>query len=109
MSAAARAVPASLQAATFTDTPYGGVDETWAEVATLWVSLAIAAPAQQFDGAISAPAEADIATATCRDHPAAADGQRLLIGDDPAPWRLRRVDRGVPGPGRMTLRLDRLT
>lgn len=106
---AARAAPAVLQAATETATDFGGLDETWTEVATLWVTLTVAAPTQPLDDAYAPPALTDVAAGVCRDHPAAAAGQRLLIGDDPEPWRLRRVDRGLPGVGRMTLRLDRLT
>lgn len=102
-----RPQPAVLQSVAETETAYGGRDRVWSQAASLWVSLTVAAPAQETgDGAT--PREAQTAAADSRDHPDAAIGQRLLVGDDPDPWRVRRVDRGVPSLGRMTLRLDRL-
>jgi hypothetical protein len=105
---AARAAPAVLQAEVVTETAYGGRDRAWSDVATLWVLLTPSAPGAQTDGAASAPSPTDTATATARDLPAAAAGQRLVAADDPDPWRVLRVDRASPRPGRMTLRLDRL-
>ena len=104
---APRPQPAVLQSAAETETDYGGRNRAWSQAATLWVSLTIAAPTQE-TGADAVPREAASASAVGGDHPNAAAGQRLLVGDDPDPWRVRRVDRGVPSLGRMTLRLDRL-
>ena len=102
-----REQPAVLQTAAEIETGYGGRDRVWSQAATLWVSLSLGSPYQQTASEAS-PAEADAASAVARDHPAAAVAQRLLVGDDADPWRVRRVDRGVPSLGRMTLRLDRL-
>jgi len=104
---APRAQPAVLEAAAETETAYGGRDRVWSQAATLWVSLTLGAPGEQ-TAADAAPAEAGTATAVARDHPGAAPGQRLTVTGDADPWRVRRVDRGTPTPGRMTLRLDRL-
>ena len=100
--------PAVLQAATETETPYGGRDRTWTDVAVLWIALAPGAPGEVRDGSGSAPVGSASATAIAREHPSAVAGARLLVDDDADPWRVVRVDRGTPAPGRMTLRLDRL-
>ena len=100
--------PALLQTATETETAYGGRERAWTDVAVLWIALTPGPPGEQRDGAHSAPAASETATAVSRDYPSAEAGARLLVDDDPDPWRVVRVDRGAPGPGRMTLRLDRL-
>ncbi|CAN5340026.1 hypothetical protein BH09PSE2_BH09PSE2_03440 [soil metagenome] len=100
--------PALLQTATEVETPYGGRDRTWTDVAILWIALSPGPPSEVRDGSTSPPVGAASAVAVAREHPSAAAGARLLVDDDPDPWRVVRVDREAPGPGRMTLRLDRI-
>lgn len=101
-----RASPAVLQAAVETETAEGGRTRVWADVATLWVTLAYGA-ATADEAQEMRPVRVEVATATARDHPAAEAGQQLAITGDDAAWRVLEMRRGAPAPGRMTLLLDR--
>lgn len=104
-SRAAAEIPASLEAVAETQTPYGGRLQVWSAVATVWVELSLA-PLREATSPDRPPDLAQAATATARDHPAAAVGQRLVPPGEP-PFLVREVRRGEPSPGRMTLALDR--
>ncbi len=93
---------AALQAASDTETAYGGRTRTWTEVATLWVHLQPTG-ARLDQRQDQRPVRIETATAAARDHPAAAAGQRLVLTGPP--WRVLAVQR--PGGGRMVLSLDR--
>lgn len=102
----AQDVLATLEAATETPTAYGGVTLAWSQVATVWVALN-RGPLRDGDAPPDhPPASAQAATATARDHPLAAAGQRLTPPGE-APFRVVEVRRGEPSPGAMTLVLDR--
>lgn len=101
-------VLATLEAATETPTPYGGASMTWSQVATVWVAVKRAALRETGAAEDHPPASAQTATATARDHPLAAPGQRLTLPGEP-PLRVIEVRRGEPAPGAMTLILDRLS
>jgi hypothetical protein len=98
--------PTVLQAATPTETAYGGETLAWTTVATIWIALKPgAASYDQLEQ--QQPVRIETASATARDDPRAASGQQLLVGDDANPWRVRAVEHANPQPGVMTLRLDR--
>ena len=103
----AQEVLATLESATETPTAYGGVALAWSQVATVWVTLERGALREAAAAPTSPPAVAQAATATARDHPLAAAGQRLTPPGE-APFRVVQVRRGDPLPGAMTLVLDRL-
>jgi len=98
--------PAVLQAATATETPYGGAALAWTPVATIWINLkpGSATYDQQEQ---QRPVRIETASATARDDLRCTAGQQLLAGEDPSPWRILAVERAQPQPGVMTLRLDR--
>lgn len=98
--------PATLQAAVETETEFGGRIRDWTVVAHLWTTLRITAPHPE-QGGDRPPETSETATAVARDHPAAEAGQQLCVGDAP-PWTVVAVRRAQPGPGAMTLILDRL-
>ena len=99
----AAAALAALQAASATESAYGGRTEAWTTLATLWVHLQPGgASGMAREG--QPPGRIETATASARDHPAAAAGQQLML--DGPPWRIVAVQR--PQPGRMVLVLDRM-
>ncbi len=101
-------VLATLDAPSETPTAYGGLSLTWTQVATVWVAIRRAALREGAGAPGGPPAVSQGATATARDHPLAAAGQRLTPpGEDP--FRVVEVRRGEPAPGAMTLILDRLS
>ena len=95
---------ASLQAAAETETAFGGRSRVWSEVATVWVDLREGGPRETTE-ADQQPQLAVSAEAEARDHPSAAAGQRLVVSGDG--WRVLRLIRGIPKPGRMTLYLEK--
>ena len=98
------ATPATLQAATASETSYGGETFTWADLASIWIDLRPGgASYDQLEG--QRPVRIETASATARDDARCAAGQQLLAGADPNPWRILAVERVTPGV--MTLRLDR--
>jgi head-tail adaptor len=106
LSAPTYPTPATLQAASETETAYGGLTTVWADVATIWIALKPgSATSDQLEQ--QRPVRIETASATARDDARAAAGQQLLAGDDPNPWRVLAVERAQPQPGAMTLRLDR--
>lgn len=98
--------PATLLAATETETPYGGRTQVWSPVATVWAQVTLAA-LDQATSADAPPADSQAATAITRDHPAAAAGQQLVLDGEP-PFLVRELRHATPAPGRMTLILARL-
>ena len=95
-----------LQAASATETAYGGATLAWTTVATIWIALKPgSATYDQLEQ--QQPVRIETAAATARDDARAVAGQQLLNGEDANPWRVRAVERANPEPGVMTLRLDR--
>ncbi len=99
--------PALLQAAAETETVYGGRVRAWAAVATLWLDLSAVA-GRETASQDQRPVRLESATATARDDPRAAVGQRLVVGADP-PWTILAIDHAQPSPGLMRLTLERPT
>ena len=103
----ALSVPAQLQTATDTVTPFGGRTKVWAPVTTLWLALT---PGRSFE--VNEPGlptrRRTRATALARDNPAAVRGARLVVGSE-APWRILDVSHRAPARGFMTLTLERET
>jgi len=97
---------ATLQAASESETAFGGRTRVWADVCDLWVALAVKGAGEPAEGGLR-PVFAEDALAEAHDHPLAAQGQRLLA--DGYSWRVVRVVRAAPRMGRMTLYLDRVT
>ncbi len=100
-------IPAQLQVATDSLTPFGGRTRAWAPVSTLWLSLT---PGRSFEVNEPGlpPRRRTRAAAIARDNPAAVRGARLVIGTE-APWRILDVSHRAPARGFMTLTLERET
>ena len=100
-------IPAQLQTATDSVTPFGGRTRLWTSVATLWLALT---PGRSFE--VNEPGlpsrRRTRAAAIARDHPVAVRGARLVIGAEP-PWRILDVSHRAPARGFMTLTLERET
>lgn len=100
-------IPAQLQTATDSVTPFGGRTRLWTSVTTLWLALT---PGRSFE--VNEPGlpsrRRTRAAAIARDHPAAVRGARLVIGAEP-PWRILDVSHRAPARGFMTLTLERET
>ena len=95
---------AQLFARTETETELGGRTISWSPLGDLWLRLE--APRVSEDGpADTEPIRRETRQAESRADPRVAAGQR--VDCDGAEWRLGRVDRDQPRPGRMTLILKR--
>lgn len=105
MSIAALRTLAILEAASEAETVFGGRTKTWIQVAALWIDLQPLGHRESGDGAVR-PALIETAQAVARTHAAAARGQRLKAGGEA--WRVVAVTPARPGPGRMTLSLERI-
>ncbi len=98
--------PAVLQAATATQTAYGGATVAWTTVASIWIALKPgSASYDQIEQ--QQPMRIETAAAMARDDPRAIAGQQLLAGANP--WRVLAVEHANPEAGVMTLRLNRTT
>ena len=95
---------ATLKAATEAETAFGGRTKSWSDVATLWVDLKPPS-GRETSQVDQRPTLSETAEAEARDHPLAAAGQRLAL--DGTNWRLVRLVRDAPRPGRMTLFLEK--
>ena len=95
---------ATLKSAVESETAFGGRTRSWSDVATLWVELTVTAGSEGSEAGQRPVLEVS-AQAQARDHPLAAEGQRLSVGGDN--WRLVRLARGAPKLGRMTLHLQK--
>ena len=102
-----RAVLANVQARTEAETPYGGRTVAWAQVATVWVEIRPAAPAEAAAPSGERPARRETAEGRARSHPALAAGVQLDAGDGP-PWTVTAANPDDPAPGHVRLLLDRL-
>ena len=95
---------ATLRSAVESETAFGGRTRSWSDVATLWVELTVTAGSEGSEAGQRPVLEVS-AQAQARDHPLAAEGQRLSVGGDN--WLLVRLARGAPKLGRMTLHLQK--
>ena len=100
-------IPALLQVATDTVTPFGGRTRVWSTVSVIWLALTPGRGIEVVEPGLP-PRRRDRAAALARDHPAAVRGARLVIGAEP-PWRILDVSRRAPTRGFMTLNLERET
>lgn len=96
---------AILEAASEAETVFGGRVKSWVQIAALWVDLRPGGHREAGDGA-TRPGLIETARAEARTHVSAARGQRLKAGGDA--WRVVAVTSAWPGPGRMTLDLERI-
>lgn len=95
---------AQLFAPSESETELGGRTTSWSPLGDLWLRLE--APRTGEDGpADTQPIRSETRQAESRADPRVLAGQRLDC--DGAEWRLDRVDRDRPRPGRMTLILKR--
>lgn len=86
------------------ETELGGREISWSPLGDLWLRLE--APRVSEDGpADTEPIRTETRQAESRADPRVAAGQRVVC--DGAEWRLDRLDRDRPRPGRMTLILKR--
>ncbi len=101
-----RPVPATVEAPSDAETPYGGRTITWTAVAVAWLTLRRSAP-RTGEGGERPPERTEAAEASARLHPALVPGVRLQTGDGP-PWAVTAVRPDERSPGRLVLLLDRL-
>ena len=97
--------PAQLQTATDVTTAQGGRTRSWTTLTTLWLQFQPAAGMEISEPGLP-PRRREAATAIARDNPALQRGTRLLVGSE-APWQVIAVHRRDPGPGFVSLSLQR--
>ena len=102
-----RPLPAALQTAVATETPYGGRTAAWVDTAVVWIELKRSTPVSTDASDDAPPQRLERAEARARAHPALVPGVRLAAGGGP-PWSVTDVRADDPVPGRCLLLLERL-